>query len=124
MPNGTGVPAFGFGKKRGRKEDLRSWKGAAHGFRNLSVIKIREPFEQQINQLKTKNDEIVNKLKFAENCPDTGIHYIIGPVSQGFPQQGIFRQAPVGDGPGPGIGARCQQSAHGGKSPDILKGAS
>jgi hypothetical protein len=39
---------MGFGKKRGRKEDLR-WKGyAAHGFRNLSVIKIYGLFELPI----------------------------------------------------------------------------
>ena len=57
---GAGVPAKGFGKKRGRKEDLRSRKEAAHGFRNLSVIKILLGFEQAITEMKIKNDEIMN----------------------------------------------------------------
>ena len=35
-------------------------KGAAHGFRNLSVIKILFGFEHRIKELKTKNDKIVN----------------------------------------------------------------
>ena len=56
-----GVSAKGFGKKRGRKEDLRSGKEAAHGFRDLSVIKIKAKFEQQITELKTKFDLFVNK---------------------------------------------------------------
>ena len=59
----TGVPAKGFGKKRGRKEDLRSRKEAAHGFRNLSVIKIIPGFEHPITDLKTKSDKFVNKIK-------------------------------------------------------------
>ena len=57
---GAGVPAKGFGKKRGRKEDLRSRKEAAHGFRNLSAIKIPGEFEQQIAELKTEFNENVN----------------------------------------------------------------
>ena len=54
-------------KKRGRKEDffntnkIQRLKGAAHGFRNLSVIKISLPFEWSVTQMKTKSDEIVNK---------------------------------------------------------------
>jgi hypothetical protein len=48
--NTTGDSAKGFGKKRGRKEDLRSSKGAAHGFRNLSVIKILFGFERRITE--------------------------------------------------------------------------
>ena len=47
-------------KKRGRKEDLRSRKGAVHGFRNLSAIKIILGFEQQIAELKTKFYENMN----------------------------------------------------------------
>jgi len=46
----TGVSAKEFGKKRGRKEDLRSSKGAAHGFRNLSVIRILSGFERPITE--------------------------------------------------------------------------
>ena len=46
--------------KRGRKEDLRIRKGAAHGFRNLSAIKIPGEFEQQIAELKTEFNENVN----------------------------------------------------------------
>ena len=57
---GSGGSAKEFGKKRGRKEDLRSGKGAAHGFRNLSVIKILFGFELPIAELKTKNDKIMN----------------------------------------------------------------
>ena len=49
-------------KKRGRKEDLRIGKGAAHGFRNLSAIKIPGEFEQQIAELKTEFNENVNNL--------------------------------------------------------------
>ena len=46
----TGDSAKGFGKKRGRKEDLRSRKEAAHGFRNLSVIRILFGFERPITE--------------------------------------------------------------------------
>ena len=60
----TGVSAKGFGKKRGRKEDLRSGKEAAHGFRDLSVIKIQGSFEQPITELKTKFDHFMNKSFF------------------------------------------------------------
>ena len=67
--HGTGVSAKGFGKKRGRKEDLRSWKGAAHGFRNLSVIKILFGFEQAITEMKIKSDEIVNSFSLCRNIP-------------------------------------------------------
>ena len=56
-------PAKGFRKKRGRKEDLRSRKEAAHGFRNLSVIKILWGFEHQITELKTKFDNFMNNIK-------------------------------------------------------------
>lgn len=35
-------------------------KGAAHGFRNLSVIKILFGFERPIKELKTKSDKFVN----------------------------------------------------------------
>ena len=35
-------------------------KEAAHGFRNLSVIKITCSFERQMTQMKTKFDEIMN----------------------------------------------------------------
>jgi len=46
-----GFSAKGFGKKRGRKEDLRRFrKEAAHGFRNLSVIKILFGFEHRITE--------------------------------------------------------------------------
>jgi hypothetical protein len=51
----------GFRKKRGRKEELRRRKGAARGFRNLSVYKIPTLFERRINQMTTKFDEIMNK---------------------------------------------------------------
>ena len=64
MHHCTGVSAKGFGKKRGRKEDLRSGKEAVHGFRNLSVIKIDAKFEQQITELKTKFDHFMNKFRF------------------------------------------------------------
>ena len=57
----TGVPAKEFGKKRGRKEDLRSEKDAVHGFRNLSIFKIVRKFEQLITELKTKFVHFVNK---------------------------------------------------------------
>lgn len=40
-------------------------KGAAHGFRNLSVIKIPEGFEQQIAELKTKFNENVNNWSYS-----------------------------------------------------------
>ena len=60
---GAGVPAKGFGKKRGRKEDLRSRKEAAHGFRNLSAIKIPVHFEQPITELKTKFDKNMNSVE-------------------------------------------------------------
>jgi len=46
----AGVSAKGFGKKRGRKEDLRSLKGAAHGFRSLSVIRVHFGFEHPITE--------------------------------------------------------------------------
>ena len=39
-------------------------KEAAHGFRNLSVIKILFGFEHRIKELKTKNDEIMNGFLF------------------------------------------------------------
>ena len=46
-----GVSAKGFGKKRGRKEDLRGVrKEAAHGFRNLSVIRVLFGFEHRITE--------------------------------------------------------------------------
>ena len=38
-------------------------KGAAHGFRNLSVIKIPDAFEHRMKGLKTKNDNFMNKQK-------------------------------------------------------------
>ena len=59
----TGVSAKGFGKKRGRKEDLRSGKEAAHGFRNLSVIKILFGFEHRIKKIKTKIDKFMNAVQ-------------------------------------------------------------
>jgi hypothetical protein len=46
----TGDSPKGFGKKRGRKEDLRYGKEAVHGFRNLSVIKIPAGFERPITE--------------------------------------------------------------------------
>ena len=39
-------------------------KEAAHGFRNLSVIKIPPGFEHAITKLKTKIDEIMNKTVY------------------------------------------------------------
>ena len=50
---------WGFRKKRGRKE-FYGGKGAAHGFRDLSVIKIIQVFEQPVTQMKTKFDEFMN----------------------------------------------------------------
>ena len=47
-------------KKRGRKEVLRRERIAAHGFRNLSVIKIPWGFEREMTLLKTKYDYFVN----------------------------------------------------------------
>jgi len=38
-------------------------KGAAHGFRNLSVIKIPYGFEHRVTRMKTKFDNFVNKQK-------------------------------------------------------------
>jgi hypothetical protein len=48
--NTTGASAKGFGKKRGRKEDLRSREITAHGFRNLSVIRIPVRFERSLTE--------------------------------------------------------------------------
>ena len=42
-------------------------KGAAHGFRNLSVIKIPFGFEQAITEMKIKSDEIVNSFSSCRN---------------------------------------------------------
>ena len=86
---GTGVLAKGFGKKRGRKEDLRSSKGAAHGFRNLSVIKVPDGFERPITELRTKSDKIVNKIALLF-CPG----FTRSPGSQLFPPP-LWPSAPV-----------------------------
>jgi len=57
---GSGLFPLGVGKKRGRKE-FYGGKGADHGFRVLSVIRINWGFEQQMTQMKTKCVEIMNK---------------------------------------------------------------
>lgn len=44
-------------------EQILGPKGAAHGFRNLSMVRIQKVFEQRVTQMKTKKDEIVNKGK-------------------------------------------------------------
>ena len=86
---GTGVLAKGFGKKRGRKEDLRSSKGAAHGFRNLSVIKVPDGFERPITELKTKSDKIVNKIPFFF------VQVLPGPRAASFFLSPLWPSAPV-----------------------------
>ena len=54
---------FAWGLER-REVEKRIYvgKGAAHGFRNLSAIKIPGEFEQQIAELKTEFNENVNNL--------------------------------------------------------------
>ena len=56
----TDFSCWGLERKRGRKE-FYGGKGAAHGFRNLSIIKITRDFEQPMSQMKTKFDQIMNK---------------------------------------------------------------
>ena len=59
--NCTGVvPRMGLERREVEKR-IYGGKAAAHGFRNLSVIKIPPGFERLITELKTKFDKIVNK---------------------------------------------------------------
>jgi hypothetical protein len=44
-----------------REVEKRIRKGAAHGFRNLSAIKIPVVFERPVTQIRTKNDIFMNK---------------------------------------------------------------
>ncbi len=44
-----------------REVEKRISKGAAHGFRNLSVFKIPDVFERVVTQIKTKIDFFMNK---------------------------------------------------------------
>ena len=60
--------ADGFGKKRGRKEDLYCRKGAGCGSCRLSAIIVTPAFEQQIKELKTKNDQIMNFFEDDQDC--------------------------------------------------------
>ena len=53
--------AKGVRKKRGRKEDLRSRKAAAHGFRVLSGYRIPDGFEHGLTKIKTENRIFMNK---------------------------------------------------------------
>lgn len=47
--------------KREVEKRIYGWKGAAHGFRNLSAIKIPDAFERPMKGLKTKFDKFMNK---------------------------------------------------------------
>ena len=44
-------------------------KESAHGFRNLSVIKIFDGFEHPITELETKFDKIMNKINSLRQTP-------------------------------------------------------
>ena len=61
----TGVSAWGLERREVEKR-IYIRKGAAHGFRNLSVIKISARFEQPITELKTKFDKTVNSVESGE----------------------------------------------------------
>lgn len=58
----TGVPAKGFGKKRGRKEDDLHQRTVACGFHRLCAFIIMAIFEQVMTTLKTKIYFFVNKF--------------------------------------------------------------
>ena len=62
----TGFSQKGFERREVEKRSTMG-KEAAHGFRNLSVIKIIPGFEQQLTNLKTKSDKIMNKSRAGEN---------------------------------------------------------
>ena len=58
---GSGViPRLGLERREVEKR-IYGEKGAAHGFRNLSVIKIIFGFERPITELKTKFDNFMNE---------------------------------------------------------------
>ena len=66
-------------------------KGAAHGFRNLSVIKIPVGFEQPITELKTKFDKTVNTASGCEQCvTDTGNDRISSGPLEGYYSGKLF----------------------------------
>ena len=50
-------------KRREVEKRIYGSKGAAHGFRNLSVINIPVAFERPMKGMKTKYDKIVNDSK-------------------------------------------------------------
>jgi len=52
-----------------REVEKRIGKEAAHGFRNLSVIKIPVVFERAVTQIKTKIDFFVNKPVYSSRFP-------------------------------------------------------
>ena len=47
-------------ERREVEKSFYGGKGADHGFRNLSIIKITGDFEQPMTQMKTKYVEIMN----------------------------------------------------------------
>jgi hypothetical protein len=64
------------GKRREVEKRIYDQKAAAHGFRELSVIKIPDGFEQPMTGLKTKCDKIVNDLKRARCKSNAPLFYL------------------------------------------------
>ena len=56
-------------KRREVEKRIFFGKEAAHGFRNLSVIKISVVFERSVTQIKTKNDFFMNKPVYFFRLP-------------------------------------------------------
>ena len=55
------------------------------------VFNIKVPFEHQINQLKTKNDKIMNASKTPYDLPGSCLQSGISAFSQSLPEQLKFR---------------------------------
>ena len=66
LPKSSGSFAKGILERR-EVERVCDRKEAAHGFRDLSVIKIIPGFEQRLTDLKTKIDKFMNSLGTGED---------------------------------------------------------